>query len=107
MTNEQGQAGASGLVPNDEPGRFNLKVTATQGQRTGSVIIAQTNAQRTGAPGQAMAASSWKWKVIGLVGLGAVVGGVYAAARGDNGTVAAPGVPVTITPGSVTVAGPR
>lgn len=107
MTNEQGQAGTSGLMPNDEPGRFNIKVTATQGARTGSVIIAQTNVQRTGSKGQAVASSSWKWKIIGLVGLGAVVGGIYAAARGEETAAVTAAVPVTITPGSVTVAGPR
>jgi len=106
-TNEQGQAGTSGLASNEEAGRFNIKVTATQGERTASVIIAQTNAQRTGAAGPAVAGSSWKWKVVGLAGLGAVVGGIYAAKRGGNGTPATPAVPVTITAGSVTVAGPR
>ncbi len=106
-TNEQGQAGTSGLVPNDEAGRFNIKVTATEGNRTGSVVIAQTNVQRTGG-GRATAGSSWKWKVIGLVGAGAVIGGIYAAKR--NGTAAAavtPATPITVTVGSVTVSGPR
>ena len=107
MTNEQGQAGTTGLAPNDEPGRFNIKVTATKDERTGSVIISQMNAQRTGARGQAMPSSSWKWKIIGLLGLGAVVGGVAAATRGDGTAAATPTNPVTITPGSVTVAGPR
>jgi len=106
-TDEQGQAGTSGFTPNDEPGRFNIKVTATHGERTASVVIAQTNAQRTGGGGQAMASSSWKWKVVGLVGVGAALGGVYAAKRGGNGTPATPAVPVTITAGSVTVSGPR
>lgn len=106
-TNEQGQAGASGFVPNDEPGRFNIKVTATEGDRTASVIIAQTNVQRTGTGGQAVAGSSWKWKVIGLVGLGAVVGGIYAAKRDGSSATATASTPVTVTAGSVTVAGPK
>jgi hypothetical protein len=106
-TNEQGQAGASGLVPNDQPGRFNIKVTAAQGDRTASVIIAQTNLQRTGSGGRTVASSSWKWKVIGLAGLGAVVGGIYATKRNGVATAATPATPVTITVGAVTVAGPR
>jgi hypothetical protein len=106
--NEQGQAGTSGMAPNDEPGRFNIKVTATEGARTGSVVVAQTNARRTGTGGRATAGSSWKWKIIGLVATGAVVGGIYAAKR-NGGTVAATSTttPVTVTVGSVTVAGPR
>jgi len=107
MTSAQGQAGTSGLTPNDEPGRFNIKVTATEGGRTGSVVISQTNVQRTGAGGKTVASNPWKWKVIGLVGLGAVVGGIYAVKRGGNATAATPAIPVTITAGSVTVTGPR
>jgi hypothetical protein len=107
-TNDQGQAGSSGMVPNDEPGRFNIKVTATEGARTASLVIAQTNVQRTGEAGKGMAGSPWKWKVIGLAALGATVGGLYAAKRNGTTTAAAtPAVPVTITAGSVTVAGPR
>ncbi|MGB9604559.1 MAG: hypothetical protein ACPL88_01615, partial [Bryobacteraceae bacterium] len=39
-TNEQGRAAASGYTPNDQPGRFNIKVTATLGNKTGSAVIA-------------------------------------------------------------------
>lgn len=107
-TNDQGQAGTSGFIPNNEAGRFNIKVTATEGARTGSLVIAQTNVQRTGDGGKGVASSSWKWKVVGLAALGATVGGLYAAKRnGTTPTAATPAIPVTITAGSVTVAGPR
>jgi hypothetical protein len=107
-TNAEGQASVSGLTPNDQPGRFNIKVTATSGNKTASVVIAQNNAQRGGAGGRAAASSSRKWKVAGLLGAAAVIGGIVAAKRGGNGTTTTTvTTPVTLTPGPVTVAGPR
>src|SRR5262245_44631148 len=44
-TNSQGQAMAAGYVPNDEMGRFNIKVTASSAGRMASAIIAQSNAR--------------------------------------------------------------
>jgi hypothetical protein len=108
-TNEPGQAGTSGLTPNDEVGRFNIKVTASAGARAGSIVVAQTNARRAGSGGRVTAGSSWKWKIIGLVAAGATVGGIYAAKRNGGTTAATTTIttPVTVTVGSVTVAGPR
>lgn len=107
-TNEQGQAGTSGLTPNDEVGRFNIKVTASAGARAGSIVVAQTNARQGGSGGRVAAGSSWKWKIIGLVAAGATVGGIYAAKRnGGTAVTTTTTNPVTVTVGSVTVAGPR
>src|SRR5437867_1531514 len=44
-TNGQGQAAATGLLPNSETGRFNIRVTAGSSGRTASAIIAQTNSR--------------------------------------------------------------
>ena len=104
-TNAQGQAAASGFTPNDEAGRFNIKVTATSGDKTASVVIAQTNSSRGGAGG-AGAGMSGKWKVLLVAGAVALGGGIYAAKRG-NGTTTIVSTPVTVTAGPVTVAGPR
>lgn len=104
-TNAQGQAAASGFTPNDEAGRFNIKVTANSGDKTASVVIAQTNSSRGGA-GRAGAGMSGKWKVLLVVGAAALGGGIYAAKRG-NGTTTTVSTPVTVTAGPVTVAGPH
>ena len=48
-TNGQGQAAAAGLLPNNETGRFNIKVTAGSSGRTASAIIAQSNSRDLGA----------------------------------------------------------
>ncbi len=104
-TGPEGQAEAQGMTPNDQPGRFNIKVTASQGKRTGSVIVAQSNA--VGANG-AQAGKSRKalWVVLGLAAAGAVGGGI-AATRNGNDKSTPTTVPITISPGTVTVAGPR
>jgi hypothetical protein len=108
-TNAQGQAAASGFTPNEEPGRFNIKVTATTGKKSGTAVIAQSNAVNGGAAG-AQAGKSRKnlWIAIGVIAVAAIVGGAVAASGGDDdaaGTTTT--VPVTITPGPVTVGNPR
>ena len=104
-TDAQGQAEAQGMAPNDQAGRFNIKVTATEGKRTASVIVAQSNA--AGAVGaQARSSRKTLWIVLGVAAVAAIAGGV-AATRGDSATAAPTTVPITISPGPVTVAGPR
>ena len=107
-TNAQGQAGVTGFTPNDEEGRFNIKVTATAGKRTASVVIAQSNT-RTGSQTPAQAKSARRgWWILGGVIAAAIAGGAYAASRTGNSTAAtAVTNPVTIIAGPVSVGGPR
>jgi hypothetical protein len=104
-SNAQGQAGADGLTPNDEEGRFNIKVTATSGTKTGSVIIGQSNVRGAGGA-QAKSGRKTLWIVLGVIAVGGIAGGV-AATRGDSNTTTVVTVPVTITAGPVTVGNPR
>jgi hypothetical protein len=103
-SDQQGRAAADGLVPNDQAGRFNIKVTATQGKRTGTVLIAQSNATAA-----TEAKSHTKLYLI----LGAVAGGAIAAALvahgggSSSGTVPAATTPVTVSAGPITVGGPH
>lgn len=103
-TNAEGQAGTTGFTPNDEEGRFNIKVTATSDGKKGSAIIAQINT-RTG--GQSSARTSTWWKVLAIAGGAAAAGGIVAAVRNGDSTSAAGKSPVSIVPGAVTIAGPR
>jgi hypothetical protein len=106
-TNAEGRAAVTGYAPNDEEGRLNIKVTATAGTKTATAIIAQSNIRGSSA-GRSGSGSGRMWKILAVVGGAAVAGGVIAATRGDNGsTPAASATPVTITPGTVTVGGPR
>jgi hypothetical protein len=109
-TNEKGQAGTNGFAPNDQEGRFNIKVTAEVGTTAGSAVIAQSNVKFRGSDSTIDGGKShwWKWAI--GVGAVAVVIGVVAATRGGGGTTtSAQGTPtaVTVTPGAISVGGPR
>ncbi len=109
-TNGQGQAAATGLLPNNETGRFNIKVTAGSSGRTASAIIAQSNSRDLGASVRsANRSKSRKWKILAVVGGAAVAGGVYAATRGGSSAPTPPAVvpAISVTTGPVTVGGPH
>lgn len=101
----QGKAAVTGYVPNDEEGRFNIKVTATSGAKTGAAVIAQSNVRGSGS--SAGSAKRGWWKPVAVIAGAAAIGGIVAATRNGNGSAAATTTPVTITPGAVTVSGPR
>lgn len=101
-TDEQGRAGVSGYVPNTEVGRFNIKVMATSGAKTGSAVIAQSNVEN-GSAGEKKS-NWWKWAL--AVGGAGAIAGIAVAASGDDSSETAK-VPITISSGPVTVAGPR
>ncbi|MEX2263165.1 MAG: hypothetical protein WD696_14510 [Bryobacteraceae bacterium] len=103
-TNEQGQATASGFTPNEEEGRFNIKVTASSGNRSSSLVIGQSNGRNGG--GSEMKSRSNLWKILAVVGAGALIGGIVAATRGGDSSSAV-ATPVSVTPGPITVGGPR
>jgi hypothetical protein len=103
-SDEQGRAAADGFAPNDQEGRFNIKVTAMQGTKNGTLVIGQSNGRGTSA--QAKGSKKTLWIVLGILAVGGIVGGVAAASGGDSATVVTT-VPVTVTPGPVSVGGPR
>jgi hypothetical protein len=105
-TNEQGQARAEGFTPNDEEGRFNIKVIATSGTKTASLVIGQSNVR---GPAGAKAKGSSKKTVLIILGL-AAAGGIaagIAAGGGDDSNPVAVAVPITISAGVISVGGPR
>ena len=108
-TDAQGRAAATGFAPNEEEGRFNIKVIATSGTKTATLVIGQSNS-RTGGGTTAAAkrGSSHKtlWILLGLGAAAAITGGIVATHGDDNGS-AASSTAVTVTPGAVTVGGPR
>jgi hypothetical protein len=103
-SDEHGRAIASGFTPNDEECRFNIKVTATSGSRTGSAVIGQSNTRSGGV--QAKHSNKTLWVVLGMLAVGGVAAGV-AATRGGSSSSAAVTNPVTITSGPISVGGPR
>ena len=102
-SNSQGQAASSGLTPNQEAGRFNIRVTAQHGGSNASVVIAQTNVNGSGGGGSSKKA--WIW--IGIIAAAAIGAGVAAAVSGGSETATTPTNPVVIQPGVIGVGGPR
>jgi hypothetical protein len=99
---EDGVAAATGYMPNEKAGRFGIKVTAAAGNRQGSAMIAQTNAGDR-AEGRS---SRTKWIVLGVAAAAAgIIAGVVVA--GDDEPAGGAANPVTISPGSITVGGPK
>lgn len=107
-TNSEGQAETNGFTPNDEVGRFNIKVSATSGTKSTSVVISQINTPN-GAGGTERQAKSKSnlWKVLLVVGAAGLAGGIVAATRGGSSTPVTPPTPITITAGPITIGGPR
>jgi hypothetical protein len=107
-TNAQGRAQSQGFTPNEEEGRFNIRVTATSGTKTTNAVIAQSNV--AGGRGEQLKSSRKKmWTIVAVVGAAALIGGIVAATRGGDSSSgsAAVSVPISITPGPITVGGPR
>lgn len=103
-----GRAASTGMTPNDEQGRFNIKVTAVEGSRNGSIVIAQSNVSGSGSSASSSSGSKnnwWKWAAV--IGGAAIAGGIVAGTRGDDTTTATGPRVVTVTPGVITVGGPR
>lgn len=106
-TNADGRAETNGFSPNDEAGRFNIKVTASLGTKTSSAVIAQSNTQNGGpVREQAKAGRSHMWKVLAIVGAAGLTGGIIAATRGGSSSTT-PTTPITISPGPIVIGGPR
>jgi hypothetical protein len=100
-SNAQGQATCP-FVPNAEPGKFKFVVKATAGNRSGQIILTQTNtnAGYVGRviPRQPIYKKWYFWAVIGAVGVAGLT--YWAVNRSSNTTV-------VITPGGATVGAPQ
>jgi hypothetical protein len=104
----EGRAETNGFTPNDEPGRFNIKVTASSGTKTTSAIIAQTNTPSGRGSGSQAKSKSNLWKVLVVVGAAGLAGGIVAATRGGGSSTApTPPTPISVIAGPITVGGPR
>lgn len=97
VTDAHGQAAAPFMV-NNLPGKFQIKVVATAGNRRGEAVVTQTNTNG-GYIGPALPQRSWykKWPTWAIVG-GAATAGIVAwlVTRGSG---SASSKTVTITPG--------
>ena len=108
MTDDRGRATARGFRPNKTEGRFAIRVTASVLGRKGTGTVWQSNTLAGGSEEIRRPSSKKKYIILGLIG-GAAVGGIVAATHGGGGSgpggVALP--PTALSPGPVTVGGPR
>jgi hypothetical protein len=108
-TNAQGQAAASGYRMNEIPGPFVVAVKAYDGERTQAAEIRQINSLKESRPPKqsklSQGSGSLKWILLGVAGVAGAAIGVYVATRGGDGGAAAAGI--TVSPGPITVGGPK
>jgi hypothetical protein len=105
-TDAEGVAKVAGFTPNDEPGRWHMRIMAQQGARSASLLVPQTNITGDGKSGESGRSHKKLWITIGVITAAAIAGGIVAAGGDDNGS-ATPSRPVVIAPGPITVGGPR
>lgn len=103
VTDARGQASTAGFAPNDQEGRFNLKVIAVSGDLKAEAVVSQVNQARTEIDARRRSKKAWI-----VLALGGAAAGVIAATRGGGGSAAATPTPtITLVPGPVSVGGPR
>jgi len=100
-TDDRGEAVARSIHARRLPGTFQIRVSASQGGRTASASITQTNVD----PGSHT--SSRTIAILAIVG-GAAAGGAALAFRGGKGKATAAGPSGTVVvPGAPSVGGPQ
>ncbi len=103
VTDARGQASTAGFAPNDQEGRFNLKVIAVSGDLKAEAVVSQVNQARTEIDARRRSKKPWI-----VLALGGAAAGIIAATRGGGGSAAAAPTPtITLVPGPVSVGGPR
>jgi len=105
-TNAQGQAAATGLTLNNQTGRFEIKVTASIGNRVGQGTVSQTSALKVKVEPEKKTHSGGllglSWKKVAIIG-GITGGAIVAIVLATRGSSSNPNI--TITPGPVTIGG--
>jgi hypothetical protein len=104
-TDAQGRASTLGLRPNSIEGRYNIRLTASAAGKTGSLAISQSNTLAGGAVVAQTGLSRTK-KILLVLAAGAAGGGIAVAVHGTGGGTV-PIATTTLSPGPVTVGGPR
>lgn len=105
-TDAEGMAKAAGLTPNDEPGKWHMRVMAQQGARSATALVPQVNINGDGTTTNGKSRRNL-WIAIGVIGAAAIAGGAVAASGGSDAATATATRPVVIAPGPITVGGPR
>jgi hypothetical protein len=84
MTNQRGQADATGFTPNFISGRFLIRVTALRDGVTGTAFVRQTNTNKMPNLRSHRTGISWKWVAVGAGVAAAAATGIYFATRSSG-----------------------
>jgi hypothetical protein len=104
-SDRNGRAAASGIIPNNQTGQYEIHASASYQGQTATAEISQTNISGVSASSTGGGISK-KGLIILAAIAGGVVGGVIAARGG--GSSSSSGTPsITITPGTPSVGGPK
>ncbi len=103
-TDRQGRAIANGIRLNRQTGKFDIRVTASQGGQTASATITQTNVSGVSSSGSG-GSSKKIWILLAVAGAAAGIGVLVALHHGSSTPSGPP--PIVITPGTPTVGGPN
>ncbi|MBI3693685.1 MAG: hypothetical protein HY238_02435 [Acidobacteria bacterium] len=108
-TNEQGRAVGTGFRPNITEGRFQIQVTAAQGDKTATAVITQSNVLPTGGVNKVVKTPKkfGAGKIVLLLAAAGIWIGIGATRGGGETTTTTTTPGTTITPGTVTVGTPR
>lgn len=104
-TDRMGRAAARGIRPNNQTGRFDIRVTASHEGATASATITQTNISGSTPGGGGMGVGTKAWIILAICGA-AVAGAVLAATHKGSSSSSGP-PPIVITPGTPTVGAPQ
>jgi hypothetical protein len=84
VTNQRGQADATGFTPNFMPGRFLIRVTASHDGVTGTAFVRQTNTDKMPELRPHKSGISWKWIAVGAGAAAGAATGIYFGTRGSG-----------------------
>jgi hypothetical protein len=100
QSNAQGQAGTPALIPDSQPGRFSIRVTAMKGSQTANFVMSQQNSVEMITETHH---GSRRWKIVAAaVGAAALGVGLYFVLRGGSTPNS-----ISVTSGAITVGGPQ
>jgi len=106
-TDREGKAAAKGIIPNQQLGQFEIRVSASYQGRSATATITQTNVSGISTTGNGGGISKKGLIILAIVG-GAVAGGVIAARNaGSSSSMVTSSGGITITAGSPTVGAPH
>lgn len=103
-TDATGRVAVKGIQPNSLAGKFDIRVVASKDGLRGTATMTMTNVATAAVAGGISA------KVLAIIltaAAGAAVGGVVATRGGGSSPSAPAQTPVTVSPGTPTVGGPR